>query len=125
VPHAILFVENLEKFDVECWGESIRHHRLFKPRGANADFVKVRGKQLIEIRTYERGVEGETLACGTGATASALVVAKLKGFRSPITVLTKGTERLKIYFRRNGDTFQDVCLEGKVLKVFEGRVKDV
>lgn len=125
VPHAILFVENLEKFDVECWGEAIRHHRLFKPRGTNADFVKVRGKQFIEIRTYERGVEGETLACGTGSVASALVTAHLKGFSSPISVLTRRGERLKIYFRREGDTFKEVYLEGKVSRVFEGRVSHV
>ena len=86
VPHAILFVENPDRIDVACWGESIRNHRLFQPRGTNVDFVKVLGPKKIEIRTYERGVEGETLACGTGSTASALVAAKLKGLTSPITV---------------------------------------
>lgn len=125
VPHAILFVENLDTFDVACWGEAIRHHRLFKPRGANADFVKVLGRGRIEIRTYERGVEGETLACGTGAVASALVTAKLKGMKSPISVLTKGGERLKIFFKERGGEFEDVYLEGKVSRIFEGRVNHV
>ncbi len=125
VPHAILFVENLKEFDVECWGEAIRHHRLFKPRGTNADFVKVRGKNSIEIRTYERGVEGETLACGTGAVASALVTAKIRRFSSPITVLTKGGERLKIFFKERDGEFGEVYLEGKVSRIFEGSVNHV
>ena len=125
VPHAILFVDNLAKIDVECCGEVIRHHRAFSPRGTNADFVKVLGPGKIEIRTYERGVEGETLACGTGSVASALVVAKLKGFRSPITVLTKGGERLKISFEEKNGQFENVCLEGRVARVFEGRINDV
>ena len=125
VPHAILFADDLKKVDVERLGEKVRRHALFKPRETNADFVKVTGRGKIEIRTYERGVEGETLACGTGAAASALVVAHLKGFASPISVLTKGGERLKIYFRRSGNTFQEVYLEGKVSRVFEGRVNHV
>ena len=125
VPHAILFVENPNRIDVECWGEEIRHHKLFRPRGANVDFVKVRGKRVIEIRTYERGVEGETLSCGTGSTASALVSAKLHGLRSPITVLTKSGEQLRIYFKETRDGFEDVRLEGRVRQVFEGRINDV
>ena len=125
VPHAILFVEKPGRTDVDCWGEAIRHHRLFQPRGTNVDFVKVRGKRSIEIRTYERGVEGETLSCGTGSTASALVAAKLRGLTSPITVLTKGGEELRIFFRETGGRFEDVYLEGRVRNVFEGRISDV
>ena len=125
VPHAIQFVNNLARVDVERCGEVIRHHRLFKPRGTNADFVKVLEPGRIEIRTYERGVEGETLACGTGSAASALIVAKLKGFRSPISVLTKGGERLKISFEEKDGQFENVCLEGRVAQVFEGRINDV
>lgn len=125
VPHAILFADDLKKVDVERLGEVIRHHRLFKPRGTNVDFVKVLGRGKVEIRTYERGVEGETLACGTGAVASALVVAKLKRFRSPITVLTKGGERLKIFFEERRGNFENVSLEGRVSRIFEGRVNHV
>ena len=125
VPHAILFIENPDRIDVECWGEAIRNHRLFQPRGTNVDFVKVRGKRSIEIRTYERGVEGETLSCGTGSTASALVSAELHGLKSPITVLTKSGEQLRIYFKETRDGFEDVRLEGRVRQVFEGRISDV
>ena len=123
VPHAIIFVDALDKIDVEGLGEKIRNHPYFQPKGTNVDFVKVEGSNRIAIRTYERGVEGETLACGTGGTASALMTAFLKGFSSPIEVLTKGGDRLKIFFK--GDQFEEVHLEGKVSCLFEGRVKDV
>ena len=125
VPHAILFVEDLKKADVEGWGKTIRNHSLFYPRGTNVDFVKVMGPHQIAVSTYERGVEGETLSCGTGSTASALVSAKLHGLRSPITVLTKSGERLRIYFKEARDGFEDVRLEGRVRQVFEGRINDV
>jgi len=125
VPHAILFADDLKKVDVERLGEAIRNDRLFKPRGTNVDFVKVLGRGKIEIRTYERGVEGETLACGTGAVASALVTSKLRRFSSPITVLTKGRERLKIFFEERQGNFENVSLEGRVSRIFEGRVNHV
>ena len=125
VPHAILFVEDLTKIDLNGWGKTIRHHSLFYPKGTNVDFVKVRGPHQIGIRTYERGVEGETLSCGTGSTASALVSAKIHGVRSPVTVLTKGGERLRIYFKERNGGFEEVSLEGRVTKVFEGRINHV
>ncbi len=125
VPHAVIFADDLEGIDVERLGEKVRNHSYFSPRGTNVDFVKAEGNNSIALRTYERGVEGETLACGTGAVASALVTALLKQFSSPVNALTKGGDRLKIYFRREGETFKDVYLEGKVLRVFEGSVKNV
>jgi len=125
VPHAVLFVDDLERTDVSYIGREIRYHSYFQPAGANVNFVKPGGKGEILIRTYERGVEGETLSCGTGATASALITAILKGFSSPVTVLTKGGDRLKIYFKRKDDSIENVYLEGKVARIFEGRVSDV
>ncbi|MFH1858639.1 MAG: diaminopimelate epimerase [Candidatus Omnitrophota bacterium] len=125
VPHAVLFADDLETVDVERIGREIRRHALFQPRGTNVDFVKPQGPNKISVRTYERGVEGETLACGTGVTASALMTALLIGYGSPIEVLTRGRDRLKIYFRREGNFFKEVSLEGKVSRVFEGRMYDV
>jgi diaminopimelate epimerase len=72
VPHAVLVVNDLERTDVDHLGRAIRHHRAFGPQGANVDFVQVRGPSAIAIRTYERGVEGETLGCGTGVAACAV-----------------------------------------------------
>lgn len=92
VPHTILFVDRIDKIDVKKIGANIRFSEYFKPKGTNVDFVKVLDKNKIKIRTYERGVERETLACGTGATASALISNKIKGIKYPVKVVTKGGE---------------------------------
>src|SRR3989338_567712 len=116
VPHAVIFVEGLERMDVVNLGRQIRNHSKFAPRGTNVDFVEVSGNNSLKVRTYERGVEDETLACGTGAAASALLYAiryALCAIRK-IDVYTQGGEILKIYFDRVGNNFKDVWLEGKV-----------
>lgn len=123
VPHAVSFVDRIEEVDVETLGRLIRTHDHFKPRGANANFVQARSGNAIDVRTYERGVEGETMACGTGSTASALVAAAVHGMKSPVSVKTKGGEILKIYFSKENGRFHDVYLEGPVQTCFEGRVK--
>lgn len=123
VPHAISVRPSVEDVDVAVVGRAIRRHGAFAPRGANANFVAIDArKNEIKIRTYERGVEGETLACGTGATAAALVAAELKGLCSPVLVRTRGGDTLKIYFSKDGGCFHDVYLEGPVETGFEGRV---
>ncbi len=122
VPHAVCAVSSIEKVDVDTLGPKLRHHTYFKPRGTNANFVQFLSDGSIKVRTYERGVEGETLSCGTGSTASALIAAALKGFRSPIKVRTASGDTLKIYFSKNQNQFKEVYLEGAVQKSFEGRV---
>ena len=122
VPHAVLVVNSLRDCDVQSKGRVIRFHKHFAPRGTNVDFITFKGGRAIEIRTYERGVEDETLACGTGSTAGALVAAALKGLKSPVFVHTHGGEVLKVYFSRRNAEFTDVFLEGKVRECFEGRV---
>ena len=122
VPHAVKVLDSLEGVDVDEWGSQIRRHPYFAPRGTNANFVSLGSQNKIEVRTYERGVEGETLSCGTGSTAAALVVAALKGLKSPVLVLTKGGETLKVYFSKKGSEFFNVYLEGPVQTTFEGRV---
>ncbi|MBI4352551.1 MAG: diaminopimelate epimerase [Candidatus Omnitrophica bacterium] len=122
VPHAVLFYPSLHDCDVAGLGRAIRRHPYFGPRGTNVNFVSLRVGNGIDIRTYERGVEGETLSCGTGSTAGALILAALKGFRPPVSVHTRSGEILKIYFKRKGLAFREVYLEGPVQKTFEGRV---
>lgn len=126
VPHAIVFVEGLNNIDVANIGRQIRYHKRFEPRGTNVDFVEVYDKDLIGVRTYERGVEGETLACGTGVVASTLI-AFLKIFEGkpkPKNFLMKAktlsTEVLNIYFNYKDDKFYDVWLEGKVKNICKG-----
>ncbi len=123
VPHAVYFVDDIDKVDVNHLGSRIRHHPDFLPAGTNADFVKVAGPALIKVRTYERGVEGETLACGTGSVASALMAAKTEKMTSPVTVHTQGGERLKVHFDRIDSHFSNVYLEGKAKLVFDGVMK--
>ena len=123
VPHAVMFTDSLGELDVFTLGRAIRRHSFFAPQGTNADFVGIRHNNSLELRTYERGVEDETLACGTGATAAAIIVAALKGFESPVVVMPKSGEPLKIYFSREGEAFTEVYLEGPVEKSFEGRVR--
>ena len=122
VPHAVIVEDSLEHCDVEARGQAVRRHAHFAPRGTNVDFVR-KLADGIEVRTYERGVENETLACGTGGAASALVASSLFGLRSPVRVKTAGGETLKVHFKKNGSGFSGVHLEGPVKRVFEGSVR--
>ena len=122
VPHTVIFVEGLEKIDVPGLGRQVRFHKFFSPKGANVNFVEVPDNHSINVRTYERGVEDETLACGTGSVASALITAvscQLSAV-SRISVRTKSGEILKVYFDREGNDFKNVWLEGKVKIVYTG-----
>ncbi|MDD5236464.1 MAG: diaminopimelate epimerase [Candidatus Omnitrophica bacterium] len=122
VPHCVIFVEGLDIIDMVAIGRRVRYHKQFAPRGTNVDFVEILSNDSISIRTYERGVEDETLACGTGSVASAVVSAiKLKKEGNvKINVLTAGKEVLKVYLKRQAGRVDDVWLEGKVKKVYEG-----
>jgi diaminopimelate epimerase len=104
-------------------GSAIRLHERFAPRGANANFMESRGGNSIAIRTYERGVEDETLACGTGVVASALIFAATQDVPSPIRVHVKGGDEMQVGFERAGDRFVNVTLAGPADFVFEGTVE--
>lgn len=120
VPHAVIFVEGLDKIDVANLGLRIRYHKCFAPAGANVDFVEVLNNDSIKIRTYERGVEDETLACGTGGAAAALIFALKSGCAGCINVHTKSGEILKVSFKKMKNNFKDVWLEGKAKIVYQG-----
>ncbi|KAF3361517.1 Diaminopimelate epimerase [Chlamydiales bacterium STE3] len=98
VPHVIQFVDDLEKAPVEALGRTLRYHPHFMPRGANANFVTITESSSLSVRTYERGVEQETLACGTGATASAIAAALLFQLPAPIQIKTRSGQFLTIDF---------------------------
>ncbi len=127
VPHVIHFVDDLEAVEVKNLGPKMRYHKDFSPQGANVDFVKVTDKNnsRIAVRTYERGVEDETLACGTGAVASAIISAEAEKLVSPISVETKSGEVLKVYFESQEGNFKNVYLEGKTRLVYEGEIENV
>ena len=122
VPHVVIPVEDLESVDVRGFGSAVRFHELFAPKGANVNFLSRRGDQQISIRTYERGVENETLACGTGVVASALVFAAIERVDGPIGVLVRGGNELKVGFEKTGDQFKNVTLTGPADFVFEGTI---
>ncbi|MBU4305976.1 MAG: diaminopimelate epimerase [Candidatus Omnitrophica bacterium] len=123
VPHSVYFVENLEATNVRMLGRLIRYHRDFEPVGTNVDFAKIIDQDTLQIRTYERGVEEETLACGTGSVASALVYHhKFVGTNGTymVNIHTKGSEVLKIYFDYKDGSFSNVWLEGRASMVYKG-----
>ena len=120
VPHAVTFVDKLDACSVFEWGRKIRRHEIFQPRGANANFAMVLDRHKMQVRTYERGVEDETLACGTGDVASVLAAASRGLVDSPVDVLVQSGEILRIYFTKKGDHFGEIYLEGKVKIIYQG-----
>lgn len=122
VPHAVLYVPDADQAMVQTLGPEIRRHPHFGPRGTNVNFVQILGPNEIRVRTFERGVEGETLACGTGVTAAALVSARVHHFTSPVEVRVQGGETLGVSFRDLGTGFDEVRLSGPAEFVFEGRI---
>ncbi len=127
VPHTIVYVDDLAGIDVPDIGRTIRFHPRFRPRGTNVNFVEQLGPASIAIRTYERGVENETKACGTGSTAAALVsfvkanprIENKTNIR--INVSTRSGETLKVKFNLQNGMFNNVRLAGKVLFIAEGK----
>jgi diaminopimelate epimerase len=118
-PHYIRFVENVNEYPVFEEGKRIRYSDEFKPGGTNVNFVALNDNNTIFVRTYERGVENETLSCGTGVTAAALA-ASLRGYQSPVSIKTLGGD-LSVEFKRSqSGTFQEIFLAGPAKMVFEG-----
>ena len=122
VPHCIVSVENLEKTDVEGEGRRIRYSKEFAPAGTNVDFVTYHAPDRVDIRTYERGVEAETGACGTGSVAAALVGVAQYGLKFPVAVRTVKGFELVIDGEFDGKAFHSVTLTGPVARVFTGEI---
>ena len=124
VPHAVVVVEDLEGTPIREWGAALRYHEAFAPKGTNANFVEVHAPGRISIRTYERGVEDETLACGTGMVACALIHHELIGAESPVEVQVRGGDTLRIGFTETSPHhYADVTLFGPADFVFQGQTQ--
>jgi diaminopimelate epimerase len=123
VPHVVVPVSRVDVIHVCTRGAAIRQHEMFSPKGANVNFLEKRGANKIAIRTYERGVENETLACGTGVVASALIFAATQTAKAPIGVLVRGGNELSVGFTKSGDQFRNVTLTGPAEFVFEGTIE--
>lgn len=116
VPHVIILTDNVDHAPVEELGRVLRYHKEFSPDGTNVDFVTVVDRQNVKLRTYERGVEGETLACGTGAVAASVIL-KHKGLTGDrVNLLTRGGEVLRVTV---GD---EVYLEGDARIIYIGKL---
>ncbi|MGD2186356.1 MAG: diaminopimelate epimerase [Desulfobacterales bacterium] len=122
VPHVIVMVGQVADVDVVSLGREIRLHPAFAPGGTNANFVQRLEGHAIEIRTYERGVEDETLACGTGAIASAVISAHQFNLNSPVSVKTLSGEYLTIYFRAKDGQFDNIYMEGDARIIYTGEL---
>lgn len=122
VPHCVYFVPDTAVVDVLALGRATRQHDFFKPAGTNVNFACVVDAHTIQIRTYERGVEGETLACGSGSVASALIAALIHKVKSPVTVMPRSGMPLRVTFtvRAQDTQFTDVTLTGDARAVYEG-----
>ncbi len=121
-PHYISYLKEGDERDIVEYGRKIRYSEAYSPEGTNVNLVKVLNDEKIDIRTYERGVEAETFACGTGATACALSYAAIQGYDSgTIGVKVKGGD-LKVYFKKSGEGYNDIWLEGPAKMVFQGEI---
>jgi diaminopimelate epimerase len=120
VPHLVYLSKDIETEDVERIGRTTRYHELFRPAGTNVDFIQIQGPHKLRVRTYERGVEGETLACGTGSVAAALIAGAIGAVSSPVEVVTWGGEKLKVSYERTAEGFGDIRLEGGAQVICEG-----
>jgi diaminopimelate epimerase len=122
VPHVVAVVEDIEAMDVIANGRWIRHHPDFAPAGTNVNFVALGNDNEIFIRTYERGVEDETLACGTGNVAAAVVLAHDRDLASPLSLTTRSGVKLTVHFKREAAHFTDVYLQGDARVIYRGEL---
>ena len=122
VPHCVYLVDDPDRIDVVGLGRPTRHHPLFQPAGTNVNFISILDPHHIRIRTYERGVEDETLACGTGSIASALIASLVGKAESPVTLIPQSKLNLMVHFQSDGKHFTDVYLQGDARAVSEGKI---
>ena len=122
VPHAVIFVDDIQATDVVGLGRQLRHHPVFAPAGTNVNFVG-RSADGLAIRTYERGVEDETMACGTGVVAGALIAAAKRMADSPVAMVTSGGIALTVQFTGNkGEAVDQVLLKGPAHLIYKGEL---
>lgn len=121
VPHAVYFNQKIDEVQLEKLGPYVRHHSAWGPSGSNVTLVQMINEKRCKIRTFERGVEGETFGCGTGATAAAIIAAQLHQLNGPLTVEMKGGS-LKIGFDRKDGFFSNLTMTGPAVCTFKGKV---
>lgn len=123
-PHFVRFVEDVHDVDIIPEGSNIRYSDAYQPVGTNVNFVQQLGDRRIFVRTYERGVENETLSCGTGVTSAAIAASTIGRLNSPIKVITKGGELSVNYRQMEDGSFENITLCGPAKLAFEGSVEN-
>ena len=121
VPHVVKFVDDVQAVEIKTEGSELRFHEAYHPRGANVNFAQIKDDHIV-VRTYERGVEDETLACGTGVTAVAILAHLVKGVEKPVSLKVAGGDTLKVNFRVEGDSIDQVTLTGPAKVVYRGSI---
>ncbi len=121
VPHVVCLVDGVNEVPLEQIGSKIRFNKEFSPAGTNVNFIEVVDEHNLKIRTYERGVEAETLACGTGSAAAAVVAAMLEKAKSPVNLITASGEILKVYFDLENTQCKNLYLEGACNLIYKGK----
>ncbi len=122
VPHVVVVVEDLAAVDVARLGAAIRYHKDFAPKGTNANFVQITGPHSLSVRTYERGVEAETLACGTGIVAAGLIAGKTGRVQTPVQIMPASGDLLTVDYQLTPDSATNVTLKGPAVHVFRGEL---
>ena len=120
VPHVVISTDDIASIDVFELGRAVRHHEVFSPAGTNVNFVEPVGNNTIAVRTYERGVENETLACGTGCVAASLMMCLKHQWPSPVNVRTRSNVMLRVYYTYENGVFSRIYLEGDARVIYHG-----
>ncbi len=123
VPHAVILADDLASTDVQTLGRAIRNHADFAPKGTNANFIEITGPDSLRVRTYERGVEAETLACGTGMVACGLIAGKVGWVTPPVKITCASGDVLEVNYSPTADGATNVTLLGPALHVFRGELE--
>lgn len=123
IPENDCGIINFEELDVRYYGRIIRNHSQFHPAGVNVNFIHITDKKEIRVRTYEKGVEGETLACGSGSVSSALVAYLKSDFKPPCKIRTTSQKEFEINFEIHNDSFTNLSIKGPAQKIFEGVIE--
>ena len=122
VPHVVMEVENLSGIDIQTVGAAVRYHPRFQPAGTNVNFIEITGPDSLSVRTYERGVEAETLACGTGMVACGLVAGSLGHVSTPVKITCAAGDVLEVDYTPTEDGAENVTLTGPAVHVFQGQI---
>lgn len=120
VPHVVIEAPDLKAVDVQTLGAAIRYHAQFAPKGTNANFIQLDPQGRLHVRTYERGVEAETLACGTGMVACGLIAGRLGHVKPPVKIVPASGDVLEVNYTPTADGATDVTLLGPAVHVFKG-----